>query len=107
MEFAQAAYPFRAQITRRRILLQRERRNRTRLIAGLAAKRVRILRSIDTQRRLLASIHETIVTLEAKQAARQRMLAVAAQQRIRRQVALAQRRAAAEALAPQPTAGLP
>jgi cell wall-associated NlpC family hydrolase len=107
MEIAHAADRFRAEITRRRILLRRERRNRAKLIASLAAKRVRILRSIGTERRLLASIHETIVTLEARQAARQRMLAAAAQQRIRRRVALAQQRAAAEALAPQPTAALP
>jgi cell wall-associated NlpC family hydrolase len=78
--------------------LRREQRNRVALTARLAGERAAITSGIATQRRLLASIHETIATLVARQAAEQRRLAALRQRRIAREVAAARRRAAAAAV---------
>ena len=104
---ASAALRFRTQVSRRKIQLQREQRNRERLIAQLDAEHTRIANSIAVQKRLLATIHETISTLQAQAAARARRQAAAERARIARQVELARREAAAQAVQPQPTVVLP
>jgi cell wall-associated NlpC family hydrolase len=104
---AAAALQFRTELARREVVLHREQRNRTRLIAQLNVQHSRIQRGIAAQQHLLASIHETIRTLQAQQAARERRLAALARARIAREVAAARQQAAAEAVQPQPTAALP
>jgi peptidoglycan DL-endopeptidase CwlO len=104
---AAAALRFRTQVSRRKRELQREQRNRERLIAQLDAEHTRIESGIAEQKRLLATIHQTISTLQARAAARARRRAAAERARIARQVALARREAAAQAVQPQPTAVLP
>ena len=104
---ASAALRFRTQVSRRKIQLQREQRNRERLIAQLDAEHTRIANSIAAQKRLLATIHETISTLQAQAAVRARRRAAAERARIARQVELARREAAAQAVQPQPTVVLP
>jgi cell wall-associated NlpC family hydrolase len=104
---AAAALQFRTEIKQREVVLHREKRNRTRLIAHLAVEHAQIQRGIAAQQHLLASIHETIRTLQAQQAARERRLAALARARIAREVAAARARAAAQAVQPQPTAALP
>ena len=104
---AAAALRFRTQISRRKRQLQREQRNRERLIAQLDAEHTRIANGIAEQKRLLATIHETISTLQAQAAARARRRAAEERARIARQVALARREAAAQAVQPQPTVVLP
>ena len=104
---ASAALRFSAQVSRRKIQLQREQRNRERLIAQLDAEHTRIANGIAAQKRLLATIHQTISTLQAQAAARARRQAAAERARIARQVALARREAAAQAVQPQPTVVLP
>jgi cell wall-associated NlpC family hydrolase len=104
---AAASIRFRSAVSRRKRQLQREQRNRERLIAHLDAEHTRIANSIAQQRRLLATIHETISTLQAQAAARARRRAAEERARIARQVALARREAAAQAVQPQPTAVLP
>ena len=100
---AAAALRFRTQVSRRKRQLQREQRNRERLIAELDAEHTRIDNGIAEQRRLLATIHETISTLQAQATARARRRAAEERARIARQVALARREAAAQAVQPQPT----
>jgi cell wall-associated NlpC family hydrolase len=104
---AAASIRFRTEVTGRKRQLQREQRNRERLIAHLDAEHTRIASSIAQQKRLLATIHETISTLQAQAAERARRRAAAERARIARQVALARREAAAQAVEPQPTVVLP
>jgi cell wall-associated NlpC family hydrolase len=104
---AATALRFRTQVSRRKRQLQREQRNRERLIAQLDAEHTRIANSIAEQKRLLATIHETISTLQAQAAARARRRAAAERARIARRVELARREAAAQVIQPQPTAVLP
>jgi cell wall-associated NlpC family hydrolase len=104
---AAAALRFGTQVSRRKRRLQREQRNKERLIAQLDAEHTRIADGIAQQKRLLATIHETITTLQARAAARARRRAAAERARIARQVELARREAAAQAVQPQPTAVLP
>jgi peptidoglycan DL-endopeptidase CwlO len=104
---AAAALRFRTQVTRRKHRLQREQRNRERLIAQLDAEHTRIANGIAEQKRLLATIHETISSLQAQAAARARRRAAQERARIAKQVALARREAAAQAVQPQATAVLP
>ena len=104
---ASAALRFRTQVSRRKTQLQREQRNRERLIVQLDAEHTRIANSIAAQKRLLATIHETISTLQAQAAVRARRRAAAERARIARQVELARREAAAQAVQPQPTVVLP
>ncbi|HEX3226140.1 MAG TPA: NlpC/P60 family protein [Gaiellaceae bacterium] len=104
---AAAALRFRTQVGRRKRQLQREQRNRERLISQLNAEHTRIENGIAEQKRLLATIHQTISTLQAQAAARARRRAAAERTRIARQVALARREAAAQAVQPQPTVVLP
>src|SRR5262249_6634705 len=104
---APASIPFPTQVSRRKRQLQREQRNRERLIAHLDAEHTRIVNSIAQQKRLLATIHQTISTLQAQAAARARRRAAQERARIARQVALARREAAAQAVQPQPTVVLP
>ena len=93
---AAAARRYRTQLVSRRAALQREQRNRTAIAARLAAERSSISNGIATQRRLLASIHETITTMVARQAAEQRREAALRQREIARRVAAARARAAAQ-----------
>ena len=104
---AAAALRFRTQVSRRKRRLQREQRNRERLIAQLDDEHTRIENGIAEQQRLLATIHQTISTLQAQAAARARRRAAQERARIARQVALARREAAAQAVQPQPTVVLP
>jgi len=104
---AAAALRLRTQVSRRKRQLQREQRNRERLITQLDAEHTRIANGIVEQKRLLATIHETISTLQAQAAARARRRAAAERARSAREVALARRQAAAQAVQPQPTAVLP
>jgi len=85
---------------RREVVLRAERRVRTRALARLEARRQTIVSDLARERRLLATIHQSIRTLEAQQAVRERRLAALAQQRVARRVALAKQAAAAEAVAP-------
>jgi cell wall-associated NlpC family hydrolase len=104
---AAAAERFQTETQRRKTTLEHEERARTALVAHLAAEQTRIEAGIATQRRLLASIHETIATLQAQEAARERRQAALARARVARAVAAARRRAAAEAVEPRPTPALP
>jgi peptidoglycan DL-endopeptidase CwlO len=99
----QQAQRFQLQVSRREILLRRERRQRAQTLTRLAARRGTIARDLANEQRLLATIHQSIQTLEAQQAARTRRLAALAQARVARQVALARREAAAAALTPAPS----
>jgi len=104
---AAAAFRFRTEVSARKAALERQRRNRARLVAQLARERTQITSGIAAQKRLLASIHETISTLQAREAARQRRLAALERQRIAAEVAQARREAAARAVQPQPAVALP
>jgi peptidoglycan DL-endopeptidase CwlO len=104
---AAAAKTFQTETQRRARALEREKRSRSRLLSHLAAEHTQIETGIAAQRRLLASIHETIATLQAQEAARERRQAALARARIARAVAAARRRAAAQAVQPRPTAALP
>ncbi|MES1248464.1 MAG: NlpC/P60 family protein [Actinomycetota bacterium] len=99
---AVAAARFRTQVAHQRLLLVREQRRRTAVIAQLRGEHARIAAGIARQRQLLASIHETIKTLQAREAARERRLAALARARIAREAELARERAAAAAVAPAP-----
>jgi len=98
----QQAQRFQQQVSRRETLLRRERRQRAQTLARLGARRRTIARDLASEQRLLATIHQSIQTLEAQQAARARRLAALAQARVARRVALARQEAAADALAPAP-----
>lgn len=104
---AAAAERFRAQTQRRAAALRREKQSRTKVLARLAGEHARIADGIAAQRRLLASIHQTMATLQAAEAARARRQAAIARERIAREVAAARRRAAVEAVQPAPTSALP
>jgi cell wall-associated NlpC family hydrolase len=97
---AQQAQRFQQQVRHRQQLLSRQQRLRARTLATLGAERQTIATDLARERRLLASIHQTVQMLEARQAAQQRRLAALARARIARQVELAKRRAAAAAVAP-------
>jgi cell wall-associated NlpC family hydrolase len=99
----QQAQRFQRQVSRRETLLRRERRQRAQTLARLGARRRTIARDLANEQRLLATIHQSIQTLEAQQAARARRLAAVAQARVARRVALARQEAAAAALAPAPS----
>ena len=93
---AGAARRYQGQLVRTRTALRRERRNRAALASQLATERTSIANGIAAQRRLLASIHESIATLIARQAAEQRRQAALRQREIARRVAAARARAAAQ-----------
>jgi cell wall-associated NlpC family hydrolase len=97
---AQQAQLFQQQVRHRQQLLSRQRRLRARTLATLNERRRTIATNLARERRLLASIHQTLQTLEAQQAARQRRIAALARARIARQVAVAKQRAAAAAVTP-------
>jgi cell wall-associated NlpC family hydrolase len=101
------ALSYQRTVSRREKLLVRQRRTRALTVAHLASTRQVIEQNLATQRRLLASIHETIHSLEAQQAARERRRAAEARARIARRVALARAQAAAAVVAPAPTVVLP
>lgn len=100
---AQQAQHFQQQVSHRQQLLSRQRRLRARTLTTLGEQRQTIAGDLARERRLLASIHQTVQMLEARQAAQQRRLAVLAQARIAQQVELAKRRAAAAAVTPTAT----
>jgi cell wall-associated NlpC family hydrolase len=97
---AQQAQRFQQQVRHRQQLLSRQQRLRARTLATLGAERQTIATDLARERRLLASIHQTVQMLEARQAAQQRRLAALARARIAQQVELAKRRAAAAAVTP-------
>jgi cell wall-associated NlpC family hydrolase len=97
---AQQAQRFQQQVRHRQQLLSSQRRLRARTLATLGEQRQTIARNLAHERRLLASIHQTVQMLEARQAEQQRRLAALARARIARQVELAKRRAAAAAVTP-------
>ena len=99
----QQAQRFQRQVSRRETLLRRERRQRAQTLARLDTRRRTIARDLANEQRLLATIHQTIETLEAQQAARARRLAALAQARVAHRVALARQEASAAALAPAPS----
>jgi cell wall-associated NlpC family hydrolase len=101
---ADAASRFRTELSRQRAVLVRERRRRTAVISQLHVEQAHISAGIAHQKQLLASIHETIHTLQVREAARERRVAALARARIARQAERARERAAAEALPPQPVA---
>jgi peptidoglycan DL-endopeptidase CwlO len=104
---ARQALSYQSQVIRTEKKLRRERRERTETVARLDARKRTIAASLATDQRLLASIHQSIQTLEAQQAARERELAAAEQARIARQAALAHQQAAAQAINPASNAVAP
>ncbi len=94
-------------VARREKLLARQRRTRALTVAALNSTRQSIVHNLATERRLLASIHENIRTLQAQQAANERRRAAQARARIARRVTLARVQAASEAVTPVATAALP
>jgi len=113
-EIGVATLSFKQTVQRRETLLRRERRQRAAAVAELASRRQTIEGALAQQRRLLASIHETIAQLQAQEAARERRLAELAQERIAREeaarrqaaIAAAQKAATEPAQAPAPAPGL-
>ena len=95
---ARQAEHFQREVARHERLLRVEQHARARTFARLSEERQTIVQTLARERRLLATIHQTIGKLEADQAARQRRLAALAQARIAQQVAVAKRRAAAAAV---------
>ncbi|HUJ92714.1 MAG TPA: NlpC/P60 family protein [Gaiellaceae bacterium] len=91
---------YQAQVTRTENALRTERRARAVTVARLDARRETIARGLDSERRLLASIHQSIQTLEAQQAARERRRAALERAEVARQAALARQEAAAQAVSP-------
>ena len=83
---------FATSVRHREVVLRRQRRQRAATVSRLAAQRQTIQGTIGEQQRLLASIHQTIRQIQAREAAHQRLLARLARERIAREEA-AQRRA--------------
>jgi cell wall-associated NlpC family hydrolase len=83
---------FASSVRHREVVLRRQRRQRAATVSRLAAQRQTIQGTIAEQQRLLASIHQTIRQIQAREAAHQRLLARLARERIAREEA-AQRRA--------------
>jgi peptidoglycan DL-endopeptidase CwlO len=100
---ANQARRLQTRVGRHEQLLRRERRIRTQTLARLSDQRKTITRGLARERALLATIHQSIDTLEAQQAAHERQIAALARERIARQVASAKEHAARAALAPTPT----
>lgn len=98
----QQAQRFQQQVSRRETLLRRQRRQRAQTLARLDTRRRTIARDLANEQRLLATIHQSIQTLEAQQAARARRRAALAQARVAQRVALARQEASAAALAQAP-----
>jgi peptidoglycan DL-endopeptidase CwlO len=96
---AQAEH-YRSQVVRAETALRRQHRERRQTLARLGTRRQTIARGLADERRLLATIHQSIRTLEAEQAARARRLAAAQQAQIARAAALARQQAAVAAVAP-------
>jgi cell wall-associated NlpC family hydrolase len=86
-------------VRRRARALRREQQQAIATVDRLTAQRAVIDRRLAEERRLLASIHESIQTLVARAAARERARAARERARIAREVAAAKTHAAAEALA--------
>jgi cell wall-associated NlpC family hydrolase len=83
---------FSTSVRHREVALRRQQRQRAATVSRLAAQRQTIQGTIGEQQRLLASIHQTIRQIQAREAAHQRLLARLARERIAREEA-AQRRA--------------
>jgi peptidoglycan DL-endopeptidase CwlO len=84
---------FATTVRHREVVLRRMRRQRAATVSRLGAQRQTIQGTIAQQQRLLASIHQTIRQIQAREAAHERLLARLARERIAREVA-ARRRAA-------------
>ena len=93
---------YQEQVTRTEVALRNERRDRAAMVARLDARRQTITRGLASEQHLLASIHQSIHTLEAQQAARERRRAALEQARIEHQAELARQQAAVQALSPTP-----
>jgi cell wall-associated NlpC family hydrolase len=93
---------YQEQVTRTEVALRNERRDRAATVARLDARRQTITRGLASEQHLLASIHQSIHTLEAQQAARERRRAALEQARIEHQAELARQQAAVQALSPTP-----
>jgi cell wall-associated NlpC family hydrolase len=91
---------YQEQVTRTEIALRKERRERAATVERLDARRQTITRGLASEQHLLASIHQSIHTLEAQQAARERRRAALEQARIEHQAELARQQAAVQALSP-------
>jgi cell wall-associated NlpC family hydrolase len=91
-ELAASTTRFATSVQHRENVLRRLRRERETTVARLAARRRTIQGTIAEQQRLLASIHQTIRQIEAREAAHERLLARLARERIAREEA-ARRRA--------------
>ena len=86
-------------VARREAVLRRERRQEERTAARLAAQRASISDQLSRERRLLASIHESIQRLTAEAAAAARRQAAAERARIEQRVLAARAQAASAAIA--------
>ena len=98
--FGRQADRYQEQVTRTEIALRKERRERAATVERLDARRQTITRGLASEQHLLASIHQSIHTLEAQQAARERRRAALEQARIEHQAELARQQAAVRALSP-------
>ena len=96
------AQRYQQQVSRTQTALRRQHRQRAQTLARLGQRRTTIARGLAREQKLLASIHQSIRTLEVQQAAHERRVAARARARIARQTALARRQAAAAAVAPAP-----
>ena len=96
---------FKGSVQTREALLRRQRRERAATVARLAERRRTIESTLARQRRLLASIHQTIADIQAREAAEARRLAAAEQARVAREVAA--RQAALDASPPAASPAAP
>jgi peptidoglycan DL-endopeptidase CwlO len=83
---------FERSVRHRQVVLRRLHGQRAAAVSQLAARRQTIQGTLVEQKRLLASIHQTIQQIQAREAAHQRLLARLARERIAREEA-ARRRA--------------
>ena len=94
------ALRYQKQVSHTETVLRAERRERAQTVARLDARRQTISQNLASEQHLLATIHQSIHTLEAQQAARERRLAALEQARIAQRAELARRQAAAQAISP-------
>jgi cell wall-associated NlpC family hydrolase len=99
---AETTRRFSVSVRHREVVLKELHRQRVATVARLASQRATIQGTIGEQKRLLASIHQTIRQIQAREAAHERLLAELARQRIAREEAA--RRAAAQAAEQQAAA---
>lgn len=98
VQIAHQARHLKREVARRETELRRERRQVEGTIARLAAQRITISRDLARERRLLASIHQSIQRLVAQAAAAERRRAEAQRAEIARRVLAAKAQAATVAI---------